>query len=657
MSAIDYHSIFINAPYALVILTADGFVRQCNKMAKSIFGLAEDDECKGQKLYEFHAIHPDDRQILAEKISTAQKSYPFFLNFRLSAENGREKTIKAETSLFSEGSESLYMMSFVDVSDEEKMKIEIDSVTHFFNYIVDTSPLVIVLLSNDWQVRVWNSEAERVSGYSKEEVLRENDFLNRLFPDEDYREQVIQLVRDSVRTTEPLDFFDLKITAKSGKEKTLRVSTMRFHDSGKNRLGFNIFGIEVTDRRQVENKLREELNLLESEIAIRMGELQKANDELKLVDQLKTNLLQNVSHELRTPLVAVKGYLDLVHTEKIGSINEQQKNCLGIALKNTNILVDLINELLDFSRFKEGLAEQDLAYVDFKELLTDAQSGFTPKCQAHEVKLSLVLPDKPLPVIGVRKKLHQVIYNLLSNALKFNHPGGSIEMSANQMGDREIEISISDNGIGISTSEQEKIFERFYQASESDEETHQGSGIGLALSKEILRLHGGTIRVISEKGKGSTFSFRLPRVEVSDMPSPSVEIKSQQALEEISGKHKALVIEDDPDTLNFLTEALDLVGIKSVDCTDGRMVLSGAITENIDLIILDLSLPGLDGFEIIDQLRHDPNYSKLPILVVTAQAGRDIEKKVLGSGANGYLLKPFTIDELRDGIKQVFSTR
>lgn len=657
MSAIDYQSLFVNAPYALVIITADGTVRQCNKKAKEIFGLPARAECNGQKLNELDTIHPDDRKNIDLRLTNEQQTYPFFLNFRLSLADGRQKTVKAETVRLSDTDELLYMMSIIDISDEERLKSEIDSVTHFFNYIVDTSPMVIVLLSTDWQVRIWNNEAEQISGYSKEEVLAETDFLARLFPDERYRRETVELVRRSVSGSEPLELIEIKIRAKSGEEKILRASTVRFQDSLHNLLGFTLIGIDVTERKDIENRLREELQQLEKEIALRTGELQKKNDELKLVDQLKTNLLQNVSHELRTPLVAVKGYLDLVHSEKIGPINEQQKNCLFIALRNTNILVDLINELLDFSRFKDGLAEQDLAYVDMRELLADAESGFKPKCQAHEIDLRLVLPDIPLPVIGVPQKLRQVIYNLLSNALKFNHPDGWIEISANQMGDREIEVSISDGGIGISADDQEKIFERFYQASENGTDEQRGSGIGLALSKELLRLHGGTIRVVSDKKIGSTFSFRLPRAETPERHVVQGETQLPGKPQELGGKHSALVIEDDPDTLNFINQALDLVGIKSVDCSDGRQVFSGAITENIDLIILDLSLPGIDGYEIIDQLRHDPGYCNLPILVVTAKAGGEIEKKVLGLGANGYLLKPFTVDELREKISRVFSPR
>jgi len=241
--------------------------------------------------------------------------------------------------------------------------------------------------------------------------------------------------------------------------------------------------------------------------------LEGANRELKSLDQMKTNLLSNVSHELKTPMVAVKGYTSLVLKGKAGPLAPLQKEYLEIALRNIHKQLDLIDDLLDFSKLETGEQDLLLERVNLAEILDESLQSIRPKAEEKEIVIVTSIGEGPCWVQCHRKKMGQVFDNLLSNAVKFTPKGGKITVQFKDQRKGKVLISVSDTGIGIPEEKQGKIFDRFYQVESSESRRYGGFGLGLAIAQDIIKGHGGRIRVTSRSGHGTEFSFSLPKHE------------------------------------------------------------------------------------------------------------------------------------------------
>lgn len=236
-----------------------------------------------------------------------------------------------------------------------------------------------------------------------------------------------------------------------------------------------------------------------------------ANKELERLNRVKTEFVSMVSHELRTPLTAIKGFVDVVMSEEAGALNEQQKRFLKIAHNSIDRLAFLISDLLDISRIESGQIKMEMSETSMEKILQEATETYRKTIEGKGISFH-VETDKKLPrILADASRLKQVIDNLLSNAMKFTPAGGTVRIYAEDMGDFVL-VSVTDTGIGIKKEEQEKIFEKFFQADSSLTRQVGGTGLGLAISKAIIEMHGGRIWVESEIGKGSTFRFLLPRL-------------------------------------------------------------------------------------------------------------------------------------------------
>ena len=246
------------------------------------------------------------------------------------------------------------------------------------------------------------------------------------------------------------------------------------------------------------------------EIQEKSRQLETANERLKELDRLKSDFVSNVSHELRTPLTAIKGAVDLLLREVPGPLNENQTHHLSRVRSNTQHLAGLINDLLDLSKIEEGKIELDAGRVSLGGLVHEVMETVKPMAAEKPVLLEVEVPEPSVLVWADRDKVTQVLMNLIGNAIKFTPCDGTIGVSAANDLKGWVRVSIRDAGPGIPASEQEKIFEQFYQVTQDGGPKPKGTGLGLAISKSLVELHGGKIWVESEEGRGSTFSFTLP---------------------------------------------------------------------------------------------------------------------------------------------------
>jgi PAS domain S-box-containing protein len=293
------------------------------------------------------------------------------------------------------------------------------------------------------------------------------------------------------------------VTARAGQERALRGDVDAL----------------TTTSRELERSLGE-LAEARASLQERNAQLERLNGELRSLDEMKSNLLANVSHELHTPLVSIKGYTEMILKRKLGPLTPEQERGLLVAQKNIDRLIELIDNLLSFARLETGETQLRIEDVPLFQLVDEAIELVSERLTRRNISITTQYEGDDLVVRGDRVKIGQVFTNLLTNAVKFNRDGGRIAVAARRGRGGFVEVEVADTGIGIPSEEQEKIFERFYQVEAGPRRRYEGTGIGLAIVRDILRLHGGSIRVQSTAGQGSTFQFTLPLGRKPDGSTP-----------------------------------------------------------------------------------------------------------------------------------------
>ncbi|PYS20335.1 MAG: hypothetical protein DMG11_29750 [Acidobacteria bacterium] len=386
-------------------------------------------------------------------------------------------------------------------------------------------------------------------------------------------------------------------------------------------------------------------------------QLEASNRKLLELDRLKSEFFANISHELRTPLTLSLGALKTLQTL---SLDPECRQLVQSGLRNTSRLLFLINELLDLAKFDSGRAELRKRCIDMATLVRGVAANFESS-QKSRVHLKGV--SEAVPVEADPRQMKKVLYNLFSNAFKFNDPDKGqvwVRLDANE---DCVELEVEDNGIGIPRDQLERIFDRFTQVEGSATRRYEGSGIGLALVKEIVRLHEGMISVESEVGHGSTFTITLPRgraspeelVTVEDddtVTIPVLPICEQDQARAMAPSAPAsgdlplvLVVDDNPDMRTYMERVLSR-RYRVVLAKEGAEALEQAKTVRPDLILTDVMMPRMSGYDLLKAVREDRKLRAIPVVFLTARAGTEARIESLEAGADDYVAKPFDENEL-----------
>jgi PAS domain S-box-containing protein len=405
---------------------------------------------------------------------------------------------------------------------------------------------------------------------------------------------------------------------------------------------------------------------------------QRRENALAELDRAKTTFFSNVSHELRTPLTLILGPLeDLINTPETQL--PQQQQLLRIALRNGVRLLKLVNTLLDFSRIEAGRMQANFEPVDLAQYSAELASAFRSTVERAGLELKVKGGPLPRPVFVDRDMWEKIVLNLVSNAFKFTFTGEiEIEVASTPRG-THAELRVRDTGCGIPEGELPHIFDRFRRVEGARGRSMEGSGIGLALVQELVKAHGGTIRVKSALDVGSTFTVSLPygseHLSKQRMGSPASVIAGtrgrafiEEALAWISdiGQPSApnsteleptmsvrrpmnrtvLLADDNSDMRDYLRKLLEAAGFHVTAVGDGERALEAARIQKPDLLLSDVMMPRMDGFKLLAALRADPQLKDVPVLLLSARAGEEAKVEGLAAGASDYLTKPFSAREL-----------
>jgi len=414
-----------------------------------------------------------------------------------------------------------------------------------------------------------------------------------------------------------------------------------------------------------------------------MSDLEASYKKLQELDELKTAFFANISHEIRTPLTLSLAPLESLLAGEKGELKGEQTEYLSLMRRNMLRLLNLVNNLLDFSKLDAGKMKLKIREENIGKLAKYMVGSVESWAEGRGIDITCVV-DKNLPTIYLdREKMEKVFLNLLSNAIKFTEKGGRIKVRVDKH-DSQVDVSISDTGIGIPEDAKEKIFDRFAQVDGSASRRYEGTGIGLALVKEFVQLHGGKVWVDSKLGEGSTFTFEIPLgkdhfdPQQAEFLEEDIEVEGTASLKAVSimaetetkaareegfsdlrngeDKPTVLVVEDNPDMRQFIKEILS-PRFAVQTARDGEEGVARARELLPSLILSDVMMPNKDGYQLCKELKSDKKTRNIPLILLTARAEMSMKLEGLEKGADDYLIKPFNANELICRVSNLIKLR
>ena len=387
-------------------------------------------------------------------------------------------------------------------------------------------------------------------------------------------------------------------------------------------------------------------------------QIKERMDELARVSKIKADFFTMMSHELRTPLNSIISLADVLGKQMTGELNAEQLQQIQIIRQNGRELLKLINNILDLSKIEAGKMDVSFNYFSVVELIQDNVMRIQPLCERKNLKLEVDV-DKKMPkfIFSDQEKINRVLTNMMGNAVKFTQKG-KIKLTVKFDKKRsEIQFTVTDTGVGMTEKEIARIFQRFSQTDQISRKKFEGSGLGLSISQKLVELLHGSITVESKKGKGSAFRILIPVKGFSDeWESFSLSSKKEKA-RKTSGKKKShkikagkqkiiLLVDDNPDNHYAVNFILEEQGHKVLYAADGAKGIKIARKKKPDLILMDMMMPGIDGYQATQKIRQINGMKDVPIIAMTAKTVQEDKKRAIKAGCNDYLTKPFTLEDI-----------
>jgi DNA-binding response OmpR family regulator/nitrogen-specific signal transduction histidine kinase len=398
----------------------------------------------------------------------------------------------------------------------------------------------------------------------------------------------------------------------------------------------------------------------------RIQQEREESQRMHELDMMKIKFFTNVSHEFRTPLTLILTPLEKMMKQ---SPDVEQHKQFQLIHRNARRLLNLVNQLLDFRKMEVQEIKFNPSEGDIVKFIREVFLSFSDLSEKKNINFTFQTAVQELETLFDQDKLEKILFNLLSNAFKFTPENGavSVEIDVKEQNDaRLLEINVKDSGIGIPHDKQEKIFERFFQHDLPKSMVNQGSGIGLSITREFVKIHKGSISVKSEPEKGSCFTVTLPLAELSHQAATELSEASVSVLSEHPGspvflnhadkRPVLLIIEDNEDFRFYLKDNLKQ-HYSIIEAKNGKDGLQAALTSLPDLIVSDIMMPEMNGIDLCKKIKTDPRTSHIPVILLTARTAEEQKIEGFESGANDYVTKPFSFEILQSRIKNLIAQR
>ena len=494
---------------------------------------------------------------------------------------------------------------------------------------------ILILNADTLRITDVNPFMFELLNYTRDEFMEKELWEIGVFKDKAASQEAFR----ELQLTGYLRYENLPLQTKEGKLREVEFVS-NVYDEGSHRvIQCNIR--DITDRKRAEEERK---LLLES--------AQAARAEADVANSIKDEFLATLSHELRTPLTSILGWSHLLDNGKLDE--EAAKRAVETIVRNAEAQKLLIDELLDISRIIIGKLRLDVGPVQLAPMLESIVDGMRPAADARNIQLRTALDQSVDPIFGDPDRLQQVFWNLLSNAIKFTSQGGKVLVRL-ERADSNLEITISDTGQGIARELLPYVFDRFRQSDSSSSRTHGGLGLGLAIVRQLVELHGGTVSAESPgEGEGSTFKVRLPvrsvRQEPDDRANSVVKIPDEVSTKPVPSLDgmNVLVVDDDWDSRELVTVVLKASGAEVVSVTSAIEALRELALRRFDVLLSDIGMAEMDGYALISQIRQLPaeRGGKIPAAALTAYAGIENQRRALSAGYQVHIPKPIGPSEL-----------
>ncbi|MFW5490564.1 MAG: PAS domain S-box protein [Desulfovibrio sp.] len=627
-----YRQLFEKAPVGIFQTTLDGRIYSINQEMARMAGFASPEETR-QKIKSVGGqffVYPQEREVFLERLQKEGSVTNF--EYEARRPDGKRIWISMNAVLEPEKEETPALICGFskDITENKQAILALQESEDRYKQLSDAT-FEAIFLSRNGICTGLNKTAERMFGYTLEEAIGRpgtdwvhpdwHDKINEhIMSTNEETYEIVAMRKDG--TTFPCEVQG-RLTYKDG--APLRLSALR----------------DITERKQV------------------IDALKTAREQAESANQAKSLFLANMSHEIRTPLNGIMGMLQLLQITKL---DQEQAEYAKTGISSCERLVRLVGDILDLSKVEAGRLEIRHEPFDLGDTLRAVQQLFLPAAQQAGLALQIV-QDTAIPqqLIGDNARLQQVLNNLVGNALKFTEKG-KVVVSASLVGEKDQDIfqvlfSVEDTGIGIPDDKLEGLFAAFTQVENDYQRKYQGAGLGLSISRHLVRLMGGTISVSSTLNQGTTFFFSLPlqRLDSAFVQAPTL---NGELLCPISAPRtlRILLAEDDKSTRFFIEKLLEKDGHKVVAVNNGKMVLEKLLKNDFDVVLMDIQMPSMDGVAATRAILTDPKFAAkahTPIIALTAYAMAEDRDMFMEAGMTDYLAKPVSADALAAMLKRV----
>lgn len=617
-----------SADDAIVTKDLNGIVTTWNAGAEKLFGYTAA-EMIGEPIGKLvPSDRPDEEDTILAKLRNGERIEHY--ETKRIRKDGRIVDISVTISPIRTNDGTIIGASKIarDITGQHRLA-EAELAEQYLSAIVESAEDAIIGKTLDGIITSWNRGAQNIFGYTAEEMIGRPIIL--LIPPDHPNEELSIIAR--IRKGESIEHYETQRIRKDGRIIDVSLTISPIKDKNGTIIGASKIARDISEQRQAQDRERN---------ALRQAEL--AKEQAEAASQSKDEFLATVSHELRTPLTATLGWARMLAA---GTLDDAtKKKAIDVIERNVKSQAQLIEDLLDISRIISGKLRIEVKPVDTTALVEAAVDVVRPAADAKGIRIELVRDSNVTPIAGDFQRLQQVVWNLMSNAVKFTLRGGHIKVEIASVGSH-VRIAVSDSGIGIRPDFLPFVFNRFSQADSSTTRKQGGLGMGLAITKSIVELHGGNITASSEgEGKGSKFVVKLPVAAVRSMPDTSEFNEDFGPRQELIGL-KILVVDDEQDTCDMLRFLFTRAGAVARTATNAEDAIEMVDTWRPDVLISDIGMPNVDGYELIKRVRARSDATmRLPAVALTALTRIEDRVKALSAGYHMHVAKPVEPSEL-----------